>query len=295
MPLPRGAVDFESVLGEALWAMSTDCPKPILRISELTVIREGNAILRDIHWTVHEGEHWVILGPNGSGKSSLLHALAGYLTPTGGACEVLGEEFGETDWRELRAHLGIVSAAVGAMVPEDEPAAYTVLTGRDSGIGLWGDPSEEEFALARKLLQKVELHGLEERRWEVLSQGERQRVLIARALVREPALLILDEPCAGLDPVARESFLGFLERMIAKPHSPAVVLVTHHVEEIVPGFSHCLLLQRGRKWREGPLESVMKSAVLADLFDSPVQIRRRAGRYSLRLPVRSAGKRKIIG
>jgi iron complex transport system ATP-binding protein len=225
----------------------------------------------------------------------LLSALAGYLTPTEGACEVLGEEFGESDWRELRAHLGIVSSTVSAMVPPDEPAAYTVLTGRNSGFGLWGDPSPAEFEEARKCLQKVELRGLEERCWDVLSQGEKQRVLIARALIRQPSILILDEPCAGLDPVARESFLGFLERLLAKPKGPAVVLVTHHVEEIIPGFTHSLLLKNGKVAALGTLSETLRSDVLEGVFDTPLRIRKQQGRYRLELPARSARTRAIIG
>jgi iron complex transport system ATP-binding protein len=275
--------------------MTNPSTLPLLRIHQLSVVRDETSILRKVSWTVNRHEHWVILGPNGSGKSSLLSALAGYLTPTEGSCHVLGNEFGECDWRDLRAHLGIVSATVAMMVPADEPAAYTVLTGRDGGIGLWGDPTADAFAEARRFLHKVELHGLEERRWEVLSQGEKQRVLIARALIRQPALLILDEPCAGLDPVARESFLGFLERLLAKPNGPAVVLVTHHVEEIIPGFTHGLLISNGTVEAAGPLSDIMRSDVLSAGFASPVRVHKRERRYRLELPPRPAGKRTIIG
>lgn len=275
--------------------MMTRASLPLLQIDHLSVVRDATPILQDVSWTVNRREHWVILGPNGSGKSSLLSALAGYLTPTEGSCHVLGNEFGESDWRDLRAHLGIVSATVATMVPPDEPAAYTVLTGRDGGIGLWGDPTADAFAEAQRCLHKVELDGLAERCWEVLSQGEKQRVLIARALIRQPALLILDEPCAGLDPVARESFLGFLERLLAKPHGPAVVLVTHHVEEITPGFTHALLLNKGTVEAAGPLSDVMRSEVLSTAFQSPVRVRKQRGRYRLDLPPRPAGKRTIIG
>lgn len=271
-------------------------PKPpLFSIQKLSVIRDGSPLLRDVSWSVHTREHWVILGPNGSGKSSLLSALAGYLTPTEGRFQLLGEEFGESDWRDLRAHLGIVSATVASMVPPDEPAAYTVLTGRDGGIGLWGDPEPEAFAEARRVLNKVELYGLEERCWEVLSQGEKQRVLIARALIRQPSLLILDEPCAGLDPVAREAFLGFLQRLLAKPTGPAVVLVTHHVEEIIPGFTHGLLLNRGTVADSGTLCDILRSDVLSSAFEAPVRVRKRAGRYRLELTPRPARKQTILG
>lgn len=269
--------------------------RPLLRICNLSIVRDGAQILDDVSWTVQSGEHWVLLGPNGSGKSSLLSALAGYFPATAGTCEVLGASFGDSDWRDLREHLGIVSGTVAAMVPADEPAAYTVVTGLNSGIGLWGDPTPAVFAKAKRCLERVELGGLEERRWEALSQGEKQRVLIARALIREPSILILDEPCAGLDPVAREGFLGFLERLLAKTSGPAVVLVTHHVEEMVPGFTHGLLLKKGRVWAAGPLEETMRSPVLEGAFEARLHVRKRGGRYQLRLPPRAEGSRSMVG
>jgi len=177
---------------------------PVLQIQNLLVVRGGIQILQSLSWTILPGQHWVLLGPNGSGKSSLLAALAGYLTPTDGVCTVLGETFGDSDWRDLRTHLGIVSAGAAAMVPPEEPAAYTVVTGKNAQFGLWGHPSASQHREALQLLRQVEAAHLAERPWEVLSQGERQRVLIARALIHKPKLLILDEPCAGLDPVARE-------------------------------------------------------------------------------------------
>ena len=273
--------------------MSSNSSKSILEIRNLTVVRNGNRILKKLSWSIGEGEHWAILGPNGSGKSSLLSALAGYLTPTEGECTVLGQTFGESDWREVRTHLGVVSATVGAMVPPEEPTAYTVLTGRNSGIGLWGEPSEEELEEAYLWLKRVELKGLEDRPWEVLSQGEKQRVLIARALILKPAILILDEPCAGLDPVARESFLAFLERLIhpesKRPHQPSVVLVTHHADEITPSFTHALLRKEGKAYEAGPIHKTLRSKSHSKVFKAPIELKSRKGRFFMKVAPPSRG------
>jgi iron complex transport system ATP-binding protein len=256
-------------------------PPPILRITDLNVIRDGHSILTQLSWTVQPGENWVLLGPNGSGKSSLLSVLSGYFFPTKGSFEVLGNQFGHSDWRALRSHLGIVSATLAAMVPQDEPAAFSVLTGRDGGIGLWADVGEAEVEEARRSLAQVEAESLLWREWRHLSQGERQRVLIARALIREPDLLILDEPCAGLDPAARERFLQFLERLLKRKDGPAVVLVTHHVEEIVTGFTHLLALRGGCVAASGPVETTLDSVTLTNVFQTPLKLLRQNQRYHL--------------
>lgn len=262
---------------------------PILKITDLSVIRGGTQILNKLCWCIQRGEHWVILGPNGSGKSSLLAALAGYLTPTAGECQVLGETYGESDWRDLRTHLGIVSSTVAAMVPPEEPAIYAVLSGRNAGFGVWGHPKREDLAESLALLKEVEAVHLADRRWEVLSQGEKQRILIARSLINKPRILILDEPCAGLDPVAREGFLAFLERMLQRQRGPAIALVTHHVEEIIPGFTHALLLKNGQVATSGPLSSALRTSTLAALFDAPLELRKRDGRYHLRVETKGRG------
>jgi len=259
-------------------------PPPILRITDLHVLRDGHPILTDLSWTVQPGEHWVLLGPNGSGKSSLLSVLSGYFFPTKGSFEVLGKCFGRSDWRTLRSHLGIVSATLAAMVPQDEPAAFSVLTGRDGGIGLWAEVSEAEVEEARRTLAQVEAESLMWREWRLLSQGERQRVLIARALISNPDLLILDEPCAGLDPAARERFLQFLERLLQRKGGTAVILVTHHVEEIVTGFTHLLALKEGRVAASGPVETTLDSSTLTNVFQTPLKVLRQNQRYRLEFP-----------
>src|SRR5688500_5600320 len=179
-----------------------------------------------------------ILGANGSGKTSLLNALTGYMTPTAGRITVLGRTFGRADWRELRLHIGLVSSSIRQMMANDEPALFTVASGKYAMIDFWGKLTRQDKSQAERILRQIECAHLVRRTWQVLSQGERQRVLIGRALMAKPSLLILDVPCAGLDPVARERFLLFIERLGRARNAPTIVLVTHHVEEITPVFSH---------------------------------------------------------
>ncbi len=258
--------------------MSTGAP--VIEISGLRVERES-VILERIDWRVERGQHWVILGANGSGKTSLLSALTGYLALTAGQISVLGETYGTTDWRDLRTRIGMVSSAIQQMMPGHEAALETVISGRRAMIGLWGDTGSDDRARALEILRQVEAEALQDRPWRYLSQGERQRVLIGRALMARLELLILDEPCAGLDPVSREHFLSFLGRLAQRRAAPALVLVTHHVEEIVPAFTHALLLRRGQVVTAGAREQVLTTANLAATFGSPLKLTRRAKRYQL--------------
>jgi iron complex transport system ATP-binding protein len=260
---------------------------PILSVRDLTIQRGPTRILDDLTWTVQRGEHWIILGANGSGKTSLLSALTGYLSPTSGDIAVLGQTFGESDWRELRTHVGLVSSSVRQMMPDHEPALTTVISGKYAMIDYWGDTKPADRTAAARLLRQVEAAHLADRRWEVLSQGERQRVLIGRALMAKPRLLILDEPCVGLDPVAREHFLDFLQRLGARRGAPALIFVTHHVEEIMPVFTHALLLREGRVLAAGVKSAVLTSNWLGATFDAPLRLARRGQRYTLRQAVGS--------
>jgi iron complex transport system ATP-binding protein len=257
----------------------------------LRVKRGRTTILDGITWRVHPREHWVILGANGSGKTSLLSALAGYLTPSEGEVSVLGRRFGHADWRDLRKRIGLVSSALRRMMAADEPALETVLSGRDAVIDFWGTTTNRERARALRLLRQVNCGAIAERPWQVLSQGERQRVLIARALMARPPLLILDEPCAGLDPAAREHFLDFLQRLGRRRSSPTLVLVTHHVEEIMPAFSHLLVLKAGRVLASGRKRDVLTSKVLSLAFDTRIRLRTARGRHAL---TAAPGERTVV-
>lgn len=251
----------------------------ILKISGLRVVRGRTEILRGIDWRIRQGEHWVVLGPNGSGKTSLLKSITGYLSPTSGEIALLGKTYGESDWRELRLELGIVTSALQASIPPAEPALETVVSGRYAQLDLWAHPTRAEAAEGRRLLRFVGGAHLAAREWAYLSQGERQRILIARSLMARPKLLILDEPCAGLDPVAREEFLWFVEALAKRRRGPALVLVTHHAEEIMPAFTHALLLRDGRAFAAGPKAGAITSRKLSGAFGSRILVRRARGRF----------------
>src|SRR5271166_1083187 len=253
---------------------------PVIEVSALRVEREA-VILAAIDWRVVRGEHWAILGANGSGKTSLLRALTGYLPPTAGEIRVLGETYGRFDWRELRTRIGLVSSSVHQMMEDGETALKAIVSGRYAQIGYWGELRADDLRAASAILRRIEAGELRDRPWRFLSQGERQRVLIGRALMASPRLMILDEPCAGLDPVAREHFLQFLSRIARARGSPTMVLVTHHVEEIVALFSHVLILKAGRVLAAGPRARVLTSATLSNAFAAPVHLTHAKGRYSL--------------
>jgi iron complex transport system ATP-binding protein len=253
---------------------------PILQVSGLSIRRGSTIILNNVFWRVERGQHWAILGANGSGKTSLLSALTGYFMPSAGEITLLGHRYGKTDWRELRKRVGIVSSAVRQMMADDEPALETVVSGKYAMIDYWGRMTRTDRRRAEQLLRQVECAYLGERPWGVLSQGERQRILIGRALMPKPQLLILDEPCAGLDPAAREHFLQFLQRLGRSKSAPTMVLVTHHVEEIMPVFSQVLLLKDGTTLAAGPKSKVLTTRALSETFAARVQLRRAYGRYT---------------
>ncbi len=256
---------------------------PVLDVSGLTVTRGGTRVLQNLTWRVQPGEMWTILGPNGSGKTSLLSCLTGFLNPTAGRITVLGETYGESDWIGLRRRIGIVSSSLRRMVDDDETALSIIGSGLSGQINYWGRLTPAETAAARRTARQIRSTSVLERPWAVLSQGERQRVLIGRALISDPALLILDEPCAGLDPLARQRFLHFIQQLATRRRGPALVFVTHHLEEIPPACTHILALREGRAVAAGPCQEVLTAAVLSRAFGAPVSVSRRAGQWTMRL------------
>jgi iron complex transport system ATP-binding protein len=255
----------------------------IADLTGITYIRDAQAILRDISWQIARGQHWALLGANGSGKTTLLKVVTGYEWPSEGEVRVLGEHFGECNLPELRKTIGWVSSALLHQFPYMSRAVDVAASGLDASIGLYRDITESEWATARDALARVDLADLADRPYRLLSQGEQQRVLIARALVRQPALLILDEACAGLDPMAREHFLASLESLARSSQAPAMIFVTHHIEEIGPWITHVLVLKAGKVLAQGPKADILQDRVLTDAFGGQCKVTREGDRFYLRL------------
>jgi iron complex transport system ATP-binding protein len=246
------------------------------------VRREGRWILDRADWTVLPGERWAVVGPNGSGKTTILRVASTYLWPSRGAVSVLGERIGRTDARELRRRIGYASAALAAEIDPGLPALDVVLTARHAALAPWWatfDDSDRDRAVAA--LARLGLAGFEARSFGSISSGEATRVLIARTLMTEPDLLLLDEPAAGLDLGAREDLLARLTELAAGP-TPAIVLVTHHLEEIPAGFDRALVLVAGRIVASGPIEAVLSGPVLSSAYGLTLAVDHRAGRFSAR-------------
>jgi iron complex transport system ATP-binding protein len=254
----------------------------LLRVKNLCVERDGQ-ILDNVNWQMKKGEHWAVLGANGSGKTSLFNVLSGYLVPTSGTFGIEEATYGETDWREVRSRIGIVGPSIKQNIEAIETAIDIVISGKYSMINYWGDLIPGDVRMARRLLKKVGCRGLDNREWIVLSEGERQRVLIARALMTGSRVLILDEPCAGLDPVSREAFLALVDEFAKKAEAPGFVMVTHHVEEITKSFTHVLLLRKGKIVAAGPKSKVLTSRRLSETFGGRLILRRSGERYTLRM------------
>lgn len=255
----------------------------VLSLSGLRYVRGDRTILDGIDWTVRAGEHWVILGPNGCGKTSLINCLTGYEMATAGEIGVDGAEYGHTDWREVRKRVGLVTSTLTFYLESSEPVLDAIVSGRDAMINLVGSFEESLYDEARALLEKIGCGYLKDSRWGFLSQGERQKILICRALMARFRVLILDEPCAGLDPVAREHFLKWLQDIASHEDAPSMVLVTHHVEEILPCFTNVLLLKQGRVLASGVKADVLTDRQLSEAYGAPLQITNRSGRYQLLL------------
>ncbi len=257
-------------------------PSPVLEVSDLT-FRRGRPILKGISWRVDPGQHWCVLGPNGCGKTSLINLITGYDSATGGTLRIGDSVFGDDDWREVRRRVGLVTNTLTTYLESGEPVLDVIASGREAKLNLIEIPPPAVLRAAARLLKQVGCDYLRHALWGPLSQGEKQKVLICRALMAKFAVLILDEPCAGLDPVAREHYLQWMQSLAAKPQSPSLVMVTHHVEEILPAITHCLLLRDGRVHAAGPKHDILTSANLSAIYGSPLKLTRHAERYTLRL------------
>lgn len=261
----------------------------VFEMRNVSVLRGGESILRNVDWKIEKGQHWAILGGNGSGKTSLLKVLMGYLTPSEGEVSISGRESAvdhpEQEWDDWKRKIGFVSSSVAEMVEPTETAREVILAGRYAMVNYWHrDPAQarEDLPKVEKILKKVHGESIADRPWAYLSQGERQRVLIGRALMAPKLdVLILDEPCAGLDPMARENFLTFVEGLTEKGSFKSLILVTHHVEEIIPNITHALVMREGESISCGPKRTSLNSRSISNAFGGDLKLRSRLGRYRL--------------
>ncbi len=248
-------------------------PVPALELCNVSYIAGGLRLLDRVSWRVERGEHWAVLGANGAGKTTLLRIACGYLWPNAGGT-VLRDGQATADLRTLRRRIGWVSSLLNAQIPPDEKVLDTVVSGKFAQTGLvrmhWDPPTSDDYARAESLLTAISAAPLLHKRFGILSQGEQQKVLIARARMTEPLLVILDEPCAGLDPGAREALLASLDKLAAQPSAPSLILVTHHIEEIMPAFTNTLALKGGKVLRSGPTRAILDKPLVAQLYNTPV-------------------------
>ena len=251
-----------------------------LSLRDVTLVREGRPILDQVSWDVAPNERWVVLGRNGCGKSTLMKIASLYLHPSSGEVEVLGEKLGRTDVRSLRKRIGVASSGMAEQLRSDLVATDVVMTAKNAALEPWWHTYDDtDRQRARDCLDRMEIGRLADRSFATLSSGEKQRVLLARTLMPEPGLLILDEPTAGLDLAGREELVRTLGVLAAGTETPATVLVTHHVEEIPEGFTHVLMLREGQVLSAGTLDDVLTEANLSECFEMQLGLERRHGRW----------------
>jgi iron complex transport system ATP-binding protein len=253
-----------------------------LELCDVSYAVDGKRILDQVSWKVSKGEHWAILGPNGSGKTTLLRIACGYLWPNdGGTVYRRGRRL--VDLRELRKSIGWMTSNLVSQIPPREPALRTVLSGKFAQVGLLegfgAAPVRDDYQRAAQYLDQMGCAGLAAREYGSLSQGEQQKILVARARMTRPYMIFLDEPCAGMDPGARENFLAGLQKLSAQALVPAIIYVTHHIEEILPFFRRTLLLKNGKVLSSGDSRTILRRTVLEDLYQVPLSIIRKKGRY----------------
>ncbi|GAB3540775.1 ABC transporter ATP-binding protein [Arthrobacter tecti] len=253
----------------------------VLELSGVSIVRGGKTLLDGVDWQVAEGERWVVMGPNGAGKTTLLQIAGARIHPTHGVAGILDEVMGAVDVFELRPRIGLASAALASQIPEHETVLNVVVTASYGVTGRWREQYERlDERRAFRLLEAWGVATFMNRPFASLSEGERKRVQIARALMADPELLLLDEPAAGLDLAGREDLIARLSELAADEESPAIVLVTHHLEEVPPGFTHAMLLKDGAVVAAGPIGNVLVEKHLSAAFDTPLEVTLRDGRYS---------------
>lgn len=252
----------------------------VIDMRGVSVVRDGRPILHPTDWQVELDERWVIIGPNGAGKTTLMRLAAAQMFPSTGTVTLVGEQLGRVDVREVRTAIGMSSSALAQRIPDGERVADIVISAGYDVLGRWREEySQADYDRAVETLETIGAYHLADQTWATLSEGERKRALIARALMNDPELLLLDEPAAGLDLGGREDLVELLSTLAADPDSPAIVMITHHVEEIPPGFTHGLLIDEGRVVAQGILEDILTSENLTAAFHQPIELRQQGGRY----------------
>jgi iron complex transport system ATP-binding protein len=255
----------------------------VLQFDDVSVVRSGNRILDSVTWEVDGSERWVVLGPNGAGKTTLLQVAAAMIHPSGGMATVLDETLGDVDVFDLRTRIGFASSALARKLPATETVLNVVLTASYSVTGRWNEDYDEvDTRRALRVLAEWKLDHLADRRFGHLSDGEQKRVQIARAVMTDPELMLLDEPAASLDLGSREELLSLLAGYASASDAPGIVMVTHHVEEIPSGFGHALLLRDGAVVAAGPIDDVVTAENLSATFGIPLQLEHRDGRFTAR-------------
>ncbi len=255
----------------------------VVDLAGVTIVRGSATLLDDIDWTVDEADRWVIIGPNGAGKTTLLQVVSAQIHPSSGVAGLLGEVLGTVDVFELRPRIGLTSAALAERIPRGERVHDVVVSASYAVVGRWREEYDDlDHERADQLLAQMRIEDLADRTFGTLSEGERKRVQIARALMTDPELLLLDEPAAGLDLTGRESLVRTLSELALDEYAPASVLVTHHVEEIPVGITHVLLLKQGRTVAAGPLVETLTAANLSATFDIDLDLSHTDGRWSAR-------------
>ena len=260
----------------------------VVELAGVSIIRSGATLLNDVTWRVEEDQRWVVIGPNGAGKTTMLQVLGAQFHPSKGTASILGETLGAVDVFELRPRIGVASAALADRIPRSERVSDVVVSAAYAVMGRWREDYDDlDHERARELMQQLQVDHLAERTFGTLSEGERKRVQIARALMTDPELLLLDEPAAGLDLAGREALVSTLSEICTDPFAPATVLVTHHVEEIPRGITHALLLKHGRVVAAGPIERALTGPLLSATFDLLLEVTHTDGRWAARAAVRA--------
>ncbi len=255
----------------------------VIDFNNVSVIREKRAILNNVDWQVEANQRWVVIGPNGAGKTTLLRVAAAQIHPSSGQAEILGERLGEINVFDLRTRIGFASSALASHIPNSESVLDAVMTASYAVTGRWNEKYDDiDERRARRVLSEWQLSDFADRAFGTLSDGERKRAQIARSVMPDPELLLLDEPVSSLDLAAREQTLSIISQYAQSPFAPAMVMVTHHLEEIPAGFTHALIIREGQIFAAGEINSTLTSEKISEAFGFNLVVTQEGGRFRAR-------------